>query len=849
MGTSRARPELPVLGIRDEILATVAAHDRFVLTAPTGSGKTTQVPQILASSEHVRGQIIVLEPRRLAARMTARRVAFEMGSEVGAIVGYQTRFESKVSATTRIRFVTEGVFLRLLQENPELRGVGAVILDEFHERSIDADLALGLLKRLQSRRGAARDGGLKLVVMSATLDASRVSAYLGNCPTLHASGRLYPVSVAYLDRPPTAPAWDVAASALETVLERESEGDVLVFMPGAYEIDRTIGACEAIARRRGDDLLIVPLHGSLPPSEQDRAVEPADRRKVIVATNVAETSITIEGVRAVIDGGTARVHRVDPKRGLNTLRVEPIARATADQRAGRAGRVAPGRCLRLWTEKDHHQRPAYEDAEIARVDLSDATLRLKSLGVASHAEFPWFEPPSPEMVDRAEACLRLLHATDGGGRLTEIGRTMARVPTEPRLARVLVEGARRGCPTLAARLAAVAAERDFIVDGSAGALRDALRDGDPVSDVVVRERLLALWEENRVRQLRQRVEINAVAARECSQAAAQLGRFASRIADGRGDADRERDAAEGIACLLAGFPDHVAWRPDAQRPHCHVEGRRKVVLDKQSVVTAAGFLLALEIRETGFGDNTLATLSMVSPVAEDALRELLPERFSSVVELRWNDASKAVDAIEEERFGSIAFASTARPAKPSPQVEQVLVDKIKDGTITLEHWNEAVEQWIARVRFVGEQFPARELIGYTDDELDVIRAEIVSGCVRASEVRDRPCIDAVRNALSWDDQEFVRRMAPEHVQLKRGFRMRVEYAAGSPPRGRAKIQDFYDEAATPTVAGGRVPLTLEILGPNYRPLQVTSDLANFWRTLYPELRNELRRRYPKHEWR
>lgn len=839
---------LPVLAIRDGILDAVRRGNRFVLTAPTGSGKTTQVPQILLASPAVAGQVIVLEPRRLAARMTARRVAWEMKSEVGGLVGYQTRFESKVSAATRIRFVTEGVFLRLLQEDPTLRQVGAVLLDEFHERSLDADLALGLLKRLQE---SARPD-LRLGVMSATLDAARVAAYLGGpsgggCPSLSASGRLYPVEVSYLDRPPTVPAWDLAAEALDRALDLEPVGDVLVFMPGGYEIDRTIGTCSQVAARRRLDLLIVPLHGSLPPAEQDRAVEPSERRKVIVATNVAETSITIEGVRVVIDAGTARVHRVDPKRGLNTLRVEPIAQATADQRTGRAGRVAPGRCMRLWTTKDHAQRPPFEDAEIARVDLADATLRLKAMGVASHAEFPWFEPPPAEMVERAEACLALLHATGPGGQITDLGRAMARVPAEPRLARVLLEGARRGCPRLAARLAAVAAEKDFVVDASPAALRDALEAGDPVSDLLARERCLARWERGRLRELRQRVELHPLAARECAQAAEQLARHAERVAGPR--REHEGDGAAGIACLVAGFPDHIAWRPDAQRPHCHLEGRRKVVLDKESLVTAAGFLLAMEIRETGFGDKLLATLSLVSPIPRDVVEETLPERFERRIETRWNDASKAVDDIEDERFGSIVVESTARPAKPSPQAAQILVEKVKDGTIALEHWNEAVEQWIARVRCVREWFPDRGLIAYDEDELDVVRAEIVSGAVRAGEVRERPCLDAVRNALSYGDQEFVRKMAPEQVQLQRGFRMRIEYQPGASPRGRARIQDFYDEPRTPTVAGGRVPVTLEILGPNQRPLQVTSDLVNFWKTLYPELRNELRRRYPKHEWR
>jgi ATP-dependent helicase HrpB len=353
-----------------------------------------------------------------------------------------------------------------------------------------------------------------------------------------------------------------------------------------------------------------------------------------------------------------------------------------------------------------------------------------------------------------------------------------------------------------------------------------------------------------VRDLKHRIDIHPIAARECSQAAEQLARIAQRVAEREGvRASREEDGEAAIACLLAGFPDHVAWRPDRQRPHCHITGRRKVVIDKESIVHDEGFLLAMDIRETGQGDDRLATLSMVSPIQRSTLELAMPERFARVTEARWNAASKAIDEIEEDRFDGIAIATTARPAKASAATERLLVEKIKDGTVALEHWNDAAEAWIARVRCVAQWFPERGLISYADEDLDVIRHEIVAGCVRASEVRDRPVLEALRNALSWDEQEFVRKMAPEHVQLARGFKMKIEYQPGSSPRGRAKIQDFYGDERTPTVAGGRVPVTLEILGPNYRPLQVTSDLANFWKTLYPELRNELRRRYPKHEWR
>jgi ATP-dependent helicase HrpB len=834
--------ELPIASIRDAIVAALAGGNRLVLTAPTGSGKTTQVPQYLAAAPAISGSVVVLEPRRLAARMVARRVAHEMGSEPGGLVGWQTRFESVVSPATRVRFVTEGVFLRQIQEDPGLRGVGAVVLDEFHERSLDGDLALGLVRRLQE---TVRPD-LRLVVMSATLDAARVSGWLG-CPALEASGRLFPVAVEQVGRPADRTAPEAAADATVRLLGEMPDGDVLVFMPGRLEIERTVGE---VARRVGPTTMVVPLHGSLPPAEQDRAVEPAPRgkRKVIVATNVAETSITIEGVRAVVDAGTARVHRHDAKRGLNTLRIEPIARATAEQRAGRAGRLGPGRCLRLWSAAEHARRPAFEDPEIARVDLADALLRLKSLGVADAAAFPWFEPPPAELVVKAEAALRGLGAADGEGRITKVGAAMAEMPCEPRTARLLVEGVRLGIARDAAFLAASVGERDVVTAASPAALREACAEGDPVSDTLARMRILeAVDAKSRTPA---RVTLHPLATREAVQAASQYLRAAGRLARRERIADRTGPAGPSLLrCLGVAFPDSIAFRPNAQKPFCHLAGRRKVTVDADSIVQSAGFLLALEVRESGSGDATLATLSMNTPLPRELLEELFPGRFSRRVEVGWNDATQAIEEIDAELFDAIEISRTLRPARPDAATAVALADRIEDGTIRLERWDEAVEQWIERVRCVAAWFPERGLITYDADELRLIRAEIATGAVRASEIRGRPCLEKVKDALSWDDQEFVRKVAPESIPLRRGFRMKVEYKVGASPRGRAKIQDLYEEPGTPTVAAGRVPVTLEILGPNYRPLQVTQDLANFWKVHYPELRPHLARRYPRHEWR
>lgn len=833
-----------MLDVEPEIVCALASGDRLVLTAPTGSGKTTQVPQILLRSGLIDGQIIVLQPRRLATRLVAQRVAREMGCEVGSLVGFQTRHESVVSRGTRIRFMTEGLLLRLLQADPSLKDVGAIVIDEFHERNLAADLSLGLVRRMQD----AGRRGLKLLMMSATLDVDAVAGFL-KAPIVRAGGRLHPVDVTHLARTSQSPPWELAAEALREEVAAGSPGDALVFMPGVYEINRTIECCRALESGLPEPLAIVPLHGSLDPREQDAALAPAKTRKVIVSTNVAETSITIEGVRIVIDSGLARVHRYEPSRAMNMLRLEPISRASAEQRAGRAGRTAPGRCRRLWTQREHLARPEHDLPEVRRLDLAEGALQLQSMGVSDLDAFPWLDAPSPESLRLAIDLLRRLDAVDDAGRITERGRTMAEFPVHPRLSRMLIEARSRGCLGRALVWAALIGERDVMSEPRQRRLLDLLEKGEPPSDLAARERVLEQVKASGFSFRRaDDLGANAAACRDADRAVSSL-RSACRRAGWAKDAESPGATGDIIKSLLIGFDDHIAMRLDAQRPHCAMAGRRKVVLDRESVVREAGLLLALDVRELRQSNDTQTNLSMASRVEPQWLEEVLPQLLTHQSETVWNAETLAVEQVARRVFNGLAIDQTIRPDAPSDAAAEILVEQIAIGALKLEHWNDAVTQWIERARCVAAWLPERGLIKYDDDDLRVILHEIVQGATRFNQVRGRPCLEAVKGALSWEDQRLVETMAPELILLPRGWRMRIEYQAGSPPRGRAKIQDLYGLDDTPRIGGGRIPLLLEILGPNFRPVQVTGDLRGFWQTLYPELKKELKRRYPRHEWR
>lgn len=829
---------LPIHGVRDRIVAAVAGDGRLTLRAPTGSGKSTQTPGFLLESGAVKGRIVVLQPRRLPTRVLAHRVAGEMGTPVGHVVGYRTRHESVVSDATRIVFMTEGLLLRLMVNGSgagagvTLAGVGAVVLDEFHERSLNSDMLLGLVRGIRS--GARPD--LKIVVMSATLDTRAVSDYLGG-EVVEAGGRSYPVEVGYLDKSTHRPVWDLATDAVGSVLRTHSEGDVLVFMPGVYEIRRAVAAL----RSRFSNITVHALHGQMTPGEQDAVMREGEARRVIVSTNVAETSLTIPGVRHVVDSGLARTPRFDVRRGINVLLVGPISKASADQRAGRAGRTAPGTCTRLWTKFEDKGRTEHTAPEVERLDMCEASLLLKSMGVTDVAAFDWITPPPPRSLQQAHEVLQLIGAVDEMGGLTPTGRELTRLPIHPRLGRVLFEARRRGCAHRAALWVALASERPITLTNSTrgGEGKQTGTSDFESLEHKVAAAVSARFDESRCASL-------GVSGSACREVVATRSRLLDALdRPGRDTSDDPRDTAR---CLLAGFPDHLAVRRNRSNLSCALSGQRGAELDRHSAVHDADHLIALDMREVSVGKGVKSVLSLAAAVEMDWLTHDLPGGVVIQPVTRWDEESKAAQTYEQTRWRDLVLGERLLHQTDPDAAAQVLADRVHKGLLKLEKWDEKCDQWIARVRCVGAWFPERSLLMYDESDLSVIVLELCTGCTRASQLRDKPVLDALRSALSWEDQRHVDQMAPTELPLPSGRKMKIEYAAGSPPRGRGKIQDFYGLTQTPRVAGGRVPVLLEILGPNFRPVQVTEDLAGFWVNLYPTLKKELQRRYPRHKW-
>lgn len=835
---------LPINAFAQEIIQRISRDRTLVLVAETGSGKTTQVPQILLKSGIAgEGRIVVLQPRRLAARAVARRVAFEMGVREGGLVGYRTRYERVESAETKILFMTDGLFVRLAQGTQDLKGISVVVLDEFHERGLSTDLAAGMVRRLQSQRRP----DLRVAIMSATLDAARLGEVFGVEP-LSVPGRMHPVDIRFLGD--VRANEDVIDRAVNAIVDAAGnlQGDGLVFMPGRNEIQRTIEALRSRLPSGAFD--VMALHGGQSPEEQDRALNPSDRRKIVVATNVAETSLTIPGIRFVVDSGLARVHRFDPLRDLNALKLEPISQASARQRAGRAGRTAPGVCLRLWSEATQNRRAEFDAPEVHRIDLSEALLGLSVVGENDPLKFPWIDSPDSSALDRALRVLVGCGAMDTQGRLTLNGRAMAQIPAHPRLARALLEGARRGCAQRAGLWAAFLSERDPFDRENSESMRRHLETDDRPSDVIARERIFLAWHGGKAN----RMSIDSDAAREVARAADHLSSAALRAAgdltQGSRGAQAGNSSDEAIAeSFMLGFPDRIAWRLDRHRPHASMAQRRKVSIDKRSLHEGAGPLLAFEVRQSGGGDTTETTLSMTVALERAWLESTLPHRFANRVEERWEASSQSVEEIEEQLFDDTVIERTVRPSRSLAVASEIIAVRMMEDGLRPDEWEEQIVPWIARTRWVASTFPQRDMLTYSDDDLRILFAEIAAGASRWSQVRGRSCLATVLSALSYEDQTFVQQMAPADIRLPSGYKMKLIYENGQPPRGSAKIQDFYGLDQTPSVAGGRIAVRLEILGPNRRPLQTTADLAGFWRVLYPEIRNELRRRYPRHEWR
>ncbi len=836
---------LPIVALRAELARVLRAQNRVILQAPTGSGKSTQIPQFLLDDQLAgSGRIVVLQPRRLAARLLAKRVAEERRVPLGGEVGYQYRLENVSSRETRILYVTEGILLRQMQENATLPGVAALVFDEFHERHLEGDVALARARQIQQ---AVRPD-LKIIVMSATLETALLADYLAPCKILKSAGKIFPVTVEYLPKPDDAPAWELAAEACERATLKQPEGDVLIFMPGAYEIQRTLNAVRD--RLGARDFAFHALHGELPPAEQDAAVSPGAKRKIIVSTNVAETSLTIDGVRVVIDSGLARVARFDPHRGINTLLIEKISRASAQQRLGRAGRTAPGHAVRLWTANEHEQRPAQTLPEIRRLELSGALLTLKASGIDDLETFPWVEPPEPKSFARARQLLHDLGAIDAKEKLTPTGRRMASFPPHPRYARMLLSAHELGCVRAAALIAALSQSRSILTRSEGRRMeetREEILGGEPTSDFFLLMRAWRYAKQNQFDPQRCRqLGIHGGSAREVAGALDQLLRLAERA--GLDVADKPAEAEAIQRCVLTGFSDQLARRVDQGTLRCRLIHQRTGELARESVVRDATLLVAAEIREVESRDELRVLLSLATAVQEPWLRDAFPDDFAEGEETLFDPQSRRVVTRRTRLFRDLILDYTEQDATDSEAAARLLAEEVLSGRCPLKHWDDAVEQWFVRLSCLRRWMPELDLPAADDEARRAIVSQLCHGAFTYKAIKDVEVWPVLKNWVSTQGQRWLDQLAPERIELPGGRKAKVIYQLDSPPMTAARIQDLYG-VTTLAVAKGRVPVTIQILAPNQRPVQITSDLANFWKESYPKIKQELQRRYPKHEWR
>ena len=843
-----APKDLPIYELEREIVASLRGSGRVIVQAPTGSGKSTQVPQMLLRHGFLdAGQVVVLQPRRLAARMLARRVAEEVGSPLGDVVGYQIRLESRVSARTRIRFVTEGILLRQMTFEPELSGVSAIVFDEFHERHLYGDISLARALKIQSTIRP----DLKIAVMSATLDAGALRQYLAPCDVLESRGRTHPVVIEYLPKAvnfDAEPVWDVAARECDRMADPTS-GDMLVFMPGAYEISRTIQAIQGSKSLRG--FAALPLHGELPPEAQDRAVARSETRKIIVSTNVAETSLTIDGVTVVVDSGLARTARFDPDRGINTLLIEKISAASADQRAGRAGRTAPGICVRLWTEREHGQRALHELPEVKRLDLSEVVLTLKAAGITDVAGFNWFEKPDPRGLERAESLLADLGALQGaGGAITEIGRRMLRFPVHPRYARMFLAAQERGCVRPVAMMAALTQGRNFLLRGVDRRVEEAREETlgeEHESDFFL---LMRAWrfadKNNYSMDACRRLGIHAQGARQVGPLFKQFLEIAE--AEGLDASEKRTDGVEVRKCVLAGFPDHLARRLDQSTLRCDLVHGRRGLLARESTIGKAQLLVAAEITEVGGrGGEVNVLLNIATAIEESWLKELFPGDLKDEREVTYDPEAKRVVARREKRFRDLVLESKANSEDvPPDKAAALLAKEVLAGRITIDAWDESVEQWITRVNRMAEWFPEYEVNPVTESDRLTLLEQVCYGEVSARGAKGKHVMPILRDWLTAEQLSVMDDAVPEKLTMANGRKSRLTYGREGPPVLSARIQELYGIDGRFTLGRGRVPVKIEVLAPNQRPLQVTDDLTSFWRDIYPTIKPALSRKYPRH---
>ena len=805
---------LPIDKLLPDIRRHLLSHTALVIQAAPGAGKTTRVPLALLQEPWLQGRkLVMLEPRRLAARTAARYMAMERGEAPGATIGYRVRMDSRVSGATRIEIVTEGVLTRFIQDDPSLSSYGAVIFDEFHERSLQADLALALC--LESRAALRPD--LRLVVMSATLDTGPVADLLGGAPVLTSSGREYPVETRYV--PPPAQG-HISAQALP-VIERalaEEQGNLLVFLPGVGEIRR---AQAALVERALAHVRIAPLYGDLDAAAQDQAIAPptAGQRKVVLATSIAETSLTIEGIRVVIDAGRMRVPRFDPVSGMTRLETVRVSRASADQRRGRAGRLEPGVCYRLWRESEQERLAPANTPEILSADLAELVLELARWGATEPGSLKWLDAPPTAAWNQARELLQGLAAVDGEGRITSHGRELLALPLHPRLGHMLLKGKGLDWGALACDVAALLSERD------------PLHRAGTETHADLHARLQLLKSRNTDAQRR---------TRGLREVAAQLRRSLGL------QAEDEEAGDEGVLVALA-YPDRIAQRRAGGAPRYLLANGRGALLAEGDLLGKADWLavaqVGSEIRE--------AKIFLAATLRQNDVQEHFADLIVESEFVIWDDAAGAVQARRQRRLGALVL-DDAPAQNASPQtITQALLAGIRQRGLACLPWTPALRNLQARLlflrRFLGLEWPDVSDAALLAN-LDAWLAPYLAGMSRISHLERLPLDEALMAPLDYRQRRSLDEFAPLHIPVPSGSNIRVDYTEGDIPVLRVKLQELFGLRDTPRLAGGKLPVMLHLLSPAQRPVQVTQDLAGFWQRTWPEVKKELKGRYPKHNW-
>ncbi|WP_187437269.1 ATP-dependent helicase HrpB [Bradyrhizobium rifense] len=798
---------LPIDAVLDDLSRTLEAHNAAVLVAPPGAGKTTRVPLALLDAPWIKGKkIIVLEPRRIAARASADRMAKSLGERAGETVGYRVRFGSKISRATRIEVVTEGIFTRQILDDPELSGIAAVLFDEFHERSLDADMGLALARDAQ--QGLRED--LRILVMSATLDGARVARLLGDAPVVESEGRAFPVETRYLGRKADAPIERQMADAIASAL-RADGGSVLAFLPGAAEIRRTQNFLGE--RVQDASIEIVPLFGALDAAVQDRAIAPAPKgtRKVVLATSIAETSLTIEGVRIVVDSGLARVPRYEPDIGLTRLETVRAARAAVDQRRGRAGRTEPGVCYRLWDEPQTASLAPYTQPEILSADLSSLVLDLAQWGVADPAALSFLDPPPQPAWKEAKSLLSELNAIDADGRITAEGKSLRALALPPRLARMIVDSHRAGAGEEAAEIAAILTERGLGGDGA---------------DL-----------EHRRDQFRRDRSPRAASARDLAR------RWASQVAASE-KAGPQEDLSTGLMLAYA-FPDRVA-RNRGNGSFVLANGRGAAV-EQTSSLARAPYIAIGEMTGTAASGRIL----LAAQIAEDDIERHFAEHIDTADEISFDRGAMALRARRKRVLHAITLSEATLAVSPSEGTARIFADGLIAAGLDRLPWSKAAKQWRDRVMFLrkaeGDSWPDLSddgLIARRDDWLvPALYDKIALKDISAGDLSD-----ALMALLPWEMRARLDREAPTHFEAPTGSVLAIDYEAEQGPTIAVRLQELFGLNTHPSIAAGKVPLVLELLSPAQRPVQVTRDLPGFWRGSYAAVRSDMRGRYPRHPW-